>query len=217
MASPDEKQGPVNAHPTDGTREEKYLAAEYQALIDLDTSRNDRLDRFLTMFVTMAAAPWALYALILKEHGMPSFMQMSFVVAAAFVVTGVLGALVAMMYIQVWFTIVLYMRAVNSIREYFLERDTKLSFHLPSKSTVPPYYGKGSYIQFAVGGMALVNSGYVALGIFGMVSWPCSLSMRVGACAVIGAVSWSIHMAYYSRQARKRERHSQGTKELKWK
>src|SRR5579863_7445244 len=68
MPGPDE-----NSKSLDGTREEKFIAAEYQALIDIDRSRNERLDRFLTIFMTLAAAPWALYALTLKESsGAPS-------------------------------------------------------------------------------------------------------------------------------------------------
>ena len=124
MSGPDESSNSV--------REEKFLSDEYQALIDLDRSRNERLDRFLTTFVTLAAAPWALYALTVKDHSsVPSFSTLPSPVAVAFVLTGILGALVAMMYIQVWFTIVLYMRALNAIRGYFLQAHTRLSFRLP--------------------------------------------------------------------------------------
>ena len=142
--------GHENGKSLEETREEKFLGAEYQALISLDTARNQRLDGFLTLYMTLAAAPWALFALTFKDHGVPTISTIPSLVALAFVLTGILGALVAMMYIQVWFNIVLYMRSVNAIRGYFLETGTRLGFHLPISSGVPPYYAKGSYIQFAV-------------------------------------------------------------------
>ena len=69
MSDPDE-----GANTSSRPSEEKFLFAEYQALITIDGSRNDRLDRFLTMFMTLAAAPWALYAWSLKTmRALPQF------------------------------------------------------------------------------------------------------------------------------------------------
>lgn len=202
---------------SDGTHEEKFLFAEYQALIDLDSSRNERLDRFLTIFMTLAAAPWALYALVLKEHsGSPSFSEAPHPVAAAFVLIGILGALVAMMFIQMRFTIILYTRALNAIRGYFLAAETPLTFRLPIDPTKPPYYERGNYIQFAVAGMALVDSGYIALGLYNLIAWPNCFAIHLGIFILLGVVCWIGHMSYYFRQAQRRERHSLGSKELRW-
>lgn len=203
-------------HSADGTREEKFLSAEYQALIDLDKARNERLDRFLTIYMTLAASPWALYALLLKDHsGTPSFLTMPGPVAIAFILIGILGALVAMMYIQVWFNIVLYMRSVNAIRGYFLEAHTRLSFHLPTNSGVPPYYQKRNYIEFAVAAMALVDSGYIGLGLFNVVHWPLCFSLRIMMVIALGGIFWIGHMWYFASQAKRRESHSQGS-HLRW-
>jgi len=197
------------------TAEQKFLAAEYQALITLDGARNERLDRLLTTFVTLAAAPWALYALTLKDHSpIPSFSEMPPFVAAAFGLIGVLGALVAMMYIQVWFSVVLYMRAVNAIRGYFLEANTLLSFHLPVRSDRPPYYDKGNYIQLAVGGMALVNSGYAGVALF--ILFPCEICVRVLAVCALVLACWLGQMYYFYHQADKRDRRSKSGS-LQWK
>ena len=120
-----------------------------------------------------------------------------------------------MMYIQVWFNIVLYMRSVNAIRGYFLESGTRLTFHLPISSSVPPYYAKGSYIQFAVNGMALVNSGYVVLGVFNLVQWNGSLPLRIFWVLLLFLLSWLGHVKYYRSQAHTRDRHSSGP-HLRW-
>lgn len=197
------------------TAQEKFLFAEYQALISLDSSRNDRLDRFLTIFMTLAAAPWALYALVLKDHAVPSISAIPFPVAAAFLLIGILGALVSMMFIQMRFTIILYTRALNSIRGHFLAPHT-LSFRLPSDPTKPPYHEKGNYIQFAVAGMALVNSGYISLALFNLINWPHGTLTHALSFVIVCLVLWFLHMLYYSSQARRRESHSRGSRELKW-
>jgi uncharacterized membrane protein YuzA (DUF378 family) len=205
-----------SANSANDTAQEKFLFAEYQALISLDSSRNDRLDRFLTIFMTLAAAPWALYALVLKDHaGVPSISAIPFPVAAAFLLIGVLGALVSMMFIQMRFTIILYTRALNSIRGYFLAPDT-LSFRLPSDPKKPPYHEKGNYIQFAVAGMALVNSGYIGLALFNLISWPHGPLVHALCFVLLGLALWVFHMRYYSSQAHRRESHSHGSRELKW-
>jgi hypothetical protein len=203
-------------HPAHDSREEKFLFAEYQALIDLDRSRNDRLDRFLTIFMTLAAAPWALYALVLKDHpAAPSFSAIPHPVAAAFFLIGLLGALVAMMFIQMRFTIILYTRALNAVRGYFLPAKAHLSFRLPSDPKKPPYYERGNYIQFAVAGMAFVDSGYIALGLYNLISWPTSYVVHLGIFVLVGIACWFGHMRYYASQARRRESHSEGA-HLRW-
>ena len=211
MSGPDESGKPVEE-----TKEEKFLTAEYQALIALDTARNTKLDGFLTLFMTLAAAPWALYALTFKDHsGVPTVSAIPSLVALAFVLTGILGALVAMMYIQVGFTIVLYMRSVNAIRGYFLESGTRLTFHLPIKPSVPPYYAKGSYVDIAIAGMALVNSGYIVLGAFNLVPGTGHLPLRIFGAFLLFLLCWIGHRMYYRSQARTRDSRSSGP-HLRW-
>lgn len=171
---------------------------------------------FFTIYMTLAASPWALYALLLKDHsGELSFFSMPNPVAIAFILIGILGALVAMMYIQVWFNIVLYMRSVNAIRGYFLEANTRLTFHLPTKAGVPPYYQKRSYIEFAVAAMALVDSFYIGLGLFDLIQGPPYFILRVIGVVVLGAFCWAGHMWYFASQGRRRESHSRG-RSLQW-
>jgi hypothetical protein len=198
-------------------KEEKFLSAEYQALVGIDGSRNDRLDRFVTIFISMAAAPWALYALTVKEHAeIPSFGALPMPVSASLVLIAILGALVTMMYIQMRLTIILYTRALNAIRGYFLDKDTTLTFRLPTDPTKPPYYEKGNYTQFAVAGMGLVNATYLGLGLYNLVLWPCDSLARTAVFAVVGALVWYGHLNYYSQQANKREKASKGKHELHW-
>lgn len=210
MPGPDE-----SANSPSDPGEEKFLFAEYAALITIDGSRNERLDRFLTIFMTLAAAPWALYALAVKDHSeIPSFAATPLPVAAALVLIGVLGSLVVMMFIQMRFTIIMYTRVVNAIRGYFLKPGT-LAYSLPLDPSVPHFYESLSYIQIAVAGMSLVNSIYISLGLFNLIHWPSRYGVRIAGCVVLGVVLWILHMVYYHAQAVRRESHSQGYI-LKW-
>jgi hypothetical protein len=198
-------ESPENPDSTEKTKEERFLLAEYEALVDIDGSRNERLDRFLAMFVTLAAAPWALYVIIWKDNsGTPSFGTMPFPIAAVFVLIGVLGFGVAMMFVQMRFTIILYMRAMNSIRGYFSAKNIVGVLRLPTTGRVPPYYERGSYIQIALAGMALVNSGYVGLGVYYLTPWPARSCFRVWITVLLAVFCWFGHMIYYSYQARAR-------------
>ena len=201
------------------TREEKYLIEEFKALIDLDGARNERLDRFLTIFMSLAAAPWALYALSAKDHPENiSLLALPPLLSAVFFLTGMLGAVISMMYVQVRFTIILYMRAVNAIRAYFLDKDVRLSFKLPRDSTKPPYYEPGSYVQFAMIGMGLVDALYVGAGLLGFANlarWPDCWPLRMILVGLIITGCWYGHLQYYRYQANTREQRSRD--QLRWK
>jgi hypothetical protein len=203
------------AHPSDKTPRD-FLLAEYQALIQLDGARNERLDRYLTLFLTLAGAPWALYILILKPPANTvDFAALPLPVACVFLGTGLLGALVTMMFVQVRFNIILYMRAMNDIRGYFKDAgDIGSALRLPFTGKVPHYYEKGNYIQIAIIGMSLVNSAYIGFGTFNLL--PGSPSSRGWIC-VLGFLTIVIfHIAYYSHESKRREKRDQGKGDLKF-
>jgi hypothetical protein len=191
------------------SHDEEFLLAEYQGLIEIDSSRNERLDRFLTTFITLAAAPWALYALVLKDNGNPgNFGVVPLPVASVFLTIGFIGFLVAMMFVQVRFTIILYTRAMNSIRGHFSARaNLGKVFKLPSSGRVPPYYERGGYISIAVAGMGFVNAAYVGFGIYHLSLWPHSSLARTFLSSGFFTAWFLLHIFYYRYQARRRERH----------
>jgi hypothetical protein len=152
---------------TDDTTQKDFLLTEYQALAQIDGARNERLDRYLTLFLTLAASPWALYVLIVKNSSTATFTDLPLPLALVFVLVGLLGSLVTMMFIQVRFTIIMYMRAMNDIRGHFSGAgDILRALRLPIEGKVPPYSEKGGYIWLAVIGMASVNSSYVSYGSY---------------------------------------------------
>jgi len=202
-------------HPSDKTPRD-FLLAEYQALVQLDGARNDRLDRYLTLFLTLAGAPWALYILILKPPASTvDFAAVPLPVACVFLGTGLLGGLLTMMFVQVGFTIILYMRAMNRIRGYFSKAgDIGDALRLPTRGNVPPYLEKGGYRQWAVFGMGVVDSIYVALGFYFL--WPRPRWIWIGSSVVLGLCWFLFHLIYYSRQANGREKRDRGRGELEF-
>jgi hypothetical protein len=200
-------------HPRDKTSRD-FLLAEYQALVQLDGARNERLDRYLTLFLTLAGAPWALYILILKPPASTvDFAALPLPVACVFLGTGLLGALVTMMFVQVRFNIILYMRAMNDIRGYFKEAgNIRSALRLPFSGKVPHYHEKGNYIQIAVIGMSLVNAAYIGFGSFSLLTgYP---SSRGWICILGFVLIVTLHIAYYSHEAKRREKSDQGKGDL---
>jgi hypothetical protein len=160
----------------------------------------------------LAASPWALYTLVLRDKAPPpDFVSVPLPVAFVFVLVGLLGFLVVMMFIQVRFTIILYMRAMNEIRGHFSKAGDFLdALRLPVSGKVPHYYENGSYILLAIIGMALVNALYVAGGIY-----------RLCGSLIAASLVWAgwllLHLVYYRYQAGRREKMDLGRGELKFK
>jgi len=183
-----------------------FLIEEYKALLELDKARNERFDRLVTMFLSLAGAPWVLYAIIIKDKGSFAIGEMPPVIALVFLLVGLLGFLVVTMCIQTKFTITMYMRVVNGIRGH-LAYEIPDALRLPSKSTVPPYYEKGSYNFYAALGMALVNASYVSLAFYRL---PGPWQFWRWSWIVVGLVWVIAHYWYYVRQARHREKRGIG-------
>lgn len=198
-----------------GKTAEDFLLAEYRALIDIDTSRNDRLDRFLTLFLTLAASPWALYALMSRDDkSAAAFSTLPLPLAVVFFLTGMLGFLVMMMFVQVRFLIILYTRAMNAIRGHFAEKGAILgALRLPVTGDVPPYYEPGSYVLIAVIGMGLVNAAYATFGMYHVLAFA-RLLVRILANVLLFLVWFLVHLFYYRRQAAHRQDKDRGSGKL---
>lgn len=179
----------------------KFLIEEYKGLLELDKARNERFDRLVTLFLSLAGAPWALYVLVIKDKGTFALTEMPQLIAWIFLLVGLLGFLVVTMCIQTKFLITLYMRAVNAIRAHFDAGKKSKALRLPTSGKVPPYFEKGSYNFYAALGMAVVNASYVSLACYRLLSqWQWKwLGMVAGVVWVI------IHYWYYVSQAAGRE------------
>jgi hypothetical protein len=195
------------AHNGDVTsKEDQFLIEEYKGLLELDKARNERFDRLVTLFLSLAGAPWVLYALVIKEKGSFTLAAMPRLIAVVFLIVGMLGFLVVIMCVQTKFLITLYMRAVNTVRGQFAVPSILNGFRLPTSGNKPPYFEKGSYNFYAALGMALVNGSYVSLACYQLLS----PSRYLKWAGIAGGLAWVIvHYWYYVHQARGREARGQ--------
>jgi hypothetical protein len=130
-------------------------------------------------------------------------------VAWVFVLVGLLGFLVMMMFVQVRFLLILYMRAMNAIRGHFAkDSPDSLAFQLPTNPKSPPNIERWSYIFFAVVGMAVVNGAYVSLGLYFLLAaiWPEAVQFQMFISLVSGLLAVAIHVGYYFWQGNRREK-----------
>jgi hypothetical protein len=191
-------------------KSDEFLFEEYKSLLELDKARNERLDRFFTLFLSLAGAPWALYAIVIKDKGTFTLGDMPPLVAGAFLGAGLLGFLVVMMLIQTRFMIVLYMRAVNAIRGHLVDQKTKGALVLPTSSQHPLYYEKRSFVTIGAFGMGLINASYVVLSLFRLLA---SLGPWKWLPVLIAGMAWFIfHIEYYRFEASRRETNSRSGK-----
>jgi hypothetical protein len=186
----------------------QFLIEEYKGLLELDKARNERFDRLVTLFLSLAGAPWALYVLVIKDgKGTFALAEMPQLIAWVFLLVGLLGFLVVIMCIQTKFLITLYMRAVNAIRGHFDAGQNSAALRLPTKHDSPPYFEKGSYNFYAALGMALVNASYVSLACYRLsIQWQGWKWLG----PVLGIVWVTIHFLYYVKQASRREKGDSG-------
>src|SRR6476661_1440665 len=54
--------------PSPQSAEHEFLLAEYASLTSLANSRDEHADRFLTIYLILAGAPFVIYAALLREH-----------------------------------------------------------------------------------------------------------------------------------------------------
>src|ERR1043165_6564385 len=87
---------------------EEFLIEEYKRLLELNKAREERFDRLLTLFLSLAGAPWVLYGFIVKNSSDFSLSAMPRLVAAVFFGAGAIGLFVAMMAIHTRFTVTMY-------------------------------------------------------------------------------------------------------------
>lgn len=188
----------------------RFLLAEYESLTKIEISRNERLDRFITLFMTVAGTPFAVYSLTLGKDGRADLLSMPDLIASFFLLASILGALVVMIIAQIRFNIILYVRAANAIRGY-LSAQTELenALLLPKSWGVPHYYEKGNHTYHTIIAMALVNSLYMGLAAYNLLhlsNEKTGLSMA----ALPALLFFYFHLTYYRKAAERRERLDRG-------
>lgn len=192
-----------------------FLLAEYDTLTKIEISRNERLDRFITLFLTVAGAPFAVYSLTVGKDGRADLLSMPNLIACLFLLASVLGFLVVMIIIQVRFNIILYVRAANAIRGHFAAKsDIEKALLLPKDPRVPPYYEGGKHTQQTIIAMALVNSLFLGLAAYNLIATLSLWQFRIVPSGIATLIFFYVHLGYYRRSAKQREHRDRGPGQL---
>jgi len=186
----------------------QFLLAEFESLSQTTIARNEKLDRYVTIFVTLAGAPAGAYALLAKPAP-AGFHPLSPPVGAVALLVGFLGLLLALIVAQVRFNIILYVRATNAIRGHFAAKGVADALLLPTRPDVPPYYERLKHTQFMITAMGLVNGCYVGLGFH-------ALARRIDLAVVAGVVFLAVHLFVYWWMARERDAKDKGPGRLRF-
>lgn len=198
-------------------KDEEFLLAEYETLTKIEISRNERLDRFITLFMTVAGAPFAVYSLTLGKEGHADLLSMPNLIACLFLLASVLGFLVVMIIIQVRFNIILYVRAANAIRGHFASKsDIEKALLLPKDPGVPHYYEGGKHTQQTIIAMALVNSLFLGIAAYNLIAALPFSQFRIIPSTITTLIFFYAHLKYYRKSAEKRERLDHGPGQLRF-
>jgi len=209
--------------PAKDSAEHEFLLAEYASLTSLANSRDEHADRFLTIYLILAGAPFVIYAALLRERvAKANVLDLPPLVAAALLFVALVGYSILQVVTQLRFSTLLYIRAMNWIRKtYGGEDPVRLGLILPSDPKYPPYnegpqrieeagkknHRAGKYMYHVVVAMAFVNALYLGLGIY---YFPSRLHREEQWLNMLGptacfAIYWAWQMRYYHQSANQRE------------
>jgi hypothetical protein len=208
---------------TDPQELHSFRLAEYSTLADLVTSRDERVDRFITVYLTLAGAPFALFAVILKQGANGATTYPPALIAWLWLFCGLFGIYLVQVIVQLRFSTILYVRAMNGIRSiYGGEKPAELGLWLPANTKYPAYdegdhvYGDkkhpAKYMFHIIEAMSILNGIYVGLGMYfipGVVVVP--LWLRILGPLATGIFVWRAQIHTYRASAKHREARASGT------
>jgi hypothetical protein len=202
---------------TDEDRFHEFRLTEYETLANLVKSRDERVDRFVTVYLTLAGAPFALYAVLLKEISIAAASQPPVIIAWLWLFCGLFGIYLVQVIVQLRFSAILYVRAMNGLRMFFGgDKPVERGLWLPAKTSQPAYDESdhfvndvkhpAKYMFHIIQAMAILNGIYVGLGlryIPGPLEIP-ELARWVGPL-IIAVIVWLAQVKTYRDSAKHRE------------
>lgn len=201
----------------------EFLLAEYESLTEFVNARDERIDRFLTIYLALAGAPFVLYATLLRNAVLPvDLSRVPAIVAASLIFVSLAGYAVLKIIVQLRFSALLYIRAMNGIRRCYGGANPVASgLMLPPDPRYPAYcegprwrltenggmeVEQRKYMFEVVFAIALVNGAYLGLGLFyfpSFVNIPSWVSVLGPILAAMAYVVVQVH--YYFLSAKMRE------------
>lgn len=199
-----------------------FRLAEYNSLTELVNARDERVDRFITVYLTLQGAPFALYAVLIKQVALPSD-PVPPLVAWALLFCGAFGIYLVQVIVQLRFSTLLYIRAMNGIRSYYggtaphteglwLPANTKQPAYHEGRHVVGGKVAPAKYMFHIIQAMSLLNAIYVGLGLFfapRLIDFPEFFRFAIPAVCMVW-IAW-MQIESYRKSAEHRETRATGT------
>ena len=141
----DERNGENSPQSLEKTPVDEFMLSEYQTIASAHFDLHNGLRQNFRFYLGLVAVPFTVFA-VYKDVNLNLFSLPS-VLLALFGVVPFLGLLMFLAMINTRFDIILYTRAVNAVRAYFVMRaervgpkDLQKYLKLPTDKNKPPYF-----------------------------------------------------------------------------
>ncbi|HEY6042131.1 MAG TPA: hypothetical protein VIX58_08380 [Anaerolineae bacterium] len=184
-----------------------FLLAEHERLVQLFLDTRESAERRVTLYLTLVTGILTALVALTQFAGLETTLETAL---AAAVGLAALGAITFQRLLERSMQGTEYLRALNRIHHYFVERDPALEPYL----FWPPYDNLPRYDRHGVGGVetrevvAFLNSGFsgfaVGLGLY--FAFGVSIALLILPAALVGALAFGLHIVYERRKFALEER-----------
>jgi hypothetical protein len=193
--------------PTNEDTSTAFLLAEHERIVRLFLETRESAERRVTLYLTLVTAILTAGVAITQIAGIETTLETA--LAAAVGLT-VLGAVTFQRLLERSMQGTEYLRAVNRIHHYFVERDPALASYL----FWPPYDNLPRYDRHGVGGVetrevvAFLNSLFsgVAVGLALYLSLAITVVLLLVIAVIVAAIVFGLHTLYEHRKFESEER-----------
>jgi len=148
-----------------------FLLKEYEKIADSFFDAREVTSKWVKYYLLVIAVPFSFIPFIYKDNpGNFNLFSLPNTIALLFSFIGIIGLFLACIIIHSGMNSILYARAVNGIRKYYIDRAKKHNCNLrpyivlPYDVNVPKYFNWGGELFMIVLTCGLINSIYLGLG-----------------------------------------------------
>ena len=185
---------------------DEFMLAEYATIASAHFDLHAGLRQTFRFYLGLLAVPFSVWAVAFKEH--TDIFHLPSVLAVLFAIMPVLGFMMFLQMAHTRFDIILYTRAVNGVRAYFVNRaqqftpdDVRQYLKLPTSQSRPPYRegpSRAYWWQFVL--MICLNTFFLFIWVRNVSSWALTITATL-ACFAVHALAYLL----LSRQRERRE------------
>jgi hypothetical protein len=181
---------------------DEFMLSEYATIASAHFDLHAGLRQTFRFYLGLLAVPFSVWAVAFKDH--TDIFHLPSVLAVLFGIMPLLGFMMFLQMVHTRFDIILYTRAVNGVRAYFVSRafdvkDVVQYLKLPRSQAVPPYRegpSRAYWWQFLL--MSCINTFFLFILTRNVAGWWWTLSAS--------ALCFGVHPLAYVMLSRQRER-----------